>query len=248
MTRVLVVGAASAVAHAVTARLVVDGAEVVGVDLLPDQGGVSHAIVADLADADAADAAVAEALGVLGGLDAAVLGLAVQRGGRLDATGPGTWREVMAGTLDATVNVLRRILPALGEGASVVAIGSVNASLAHPGNAAYAAAKGAVHALFRQAAVEYAPRGIRINVVAPGLIDDQQPSAFTAGYPMGRVVTTGEVAEVVAFLVSAASSGVTGAVIPVDAGLSATSPVAFARESMYLSWQAGDAPLAGEDE
>ncbi|RRD04694.1 SDR family oxidoreductase [Arachnia propionica] len=237
--RVVLAGAASAVGQAVTALLVARGARVAGIDLHPGQGQVERAVVADLRDAVTAGRAVDEAVAALGGVDAAVLGLAVQRGGRLDETTQETWEQVMGGTLDATAHTLRRLVAVMGSGSSVVAISSVNASLAHPGNAAYAAAKGAVNALLRQAAVEYAPRGIRLNVVAPGLIDDRSASPLTAGYPMGRVVTTREVAEVVAFLASPASSGVTGAVIPVDAGLSATSPVAFARESMYRAWQAG---------
>lgn len=240
MRTAVVVGSSSATAQRTIELLAARGVAVTGINLTPvEHPGLAHSLVADMTDPDAATAAIHEASDALGGIDAVVTGLAHQRGGRLDATDDSTWRAVMAGTLDATFHTLRAALPLLQPGGAVVAITSVNVDVSHPGNAAYAAAKGAVTTMVRQAALEYAPLGIRVNAVAPGYIDGHQIADPAAGYPMDRVVTSSEVAEAIVFLASPAASGITGAVLPVDAGLSVASPVAFARESMYRRWREG---------
>lgn len=239
MRNAIVVGSSSATAQRTIELLTARGVTVAGINLTPhEHPGLAHTVVADLSDPDAATAAVRDAAAALGSVDALVTGLAHQRGGRLDATDDATWRAVMAGTLDATFHTIRASLPLLRRGSSIVAITSVNAQVAHPGNAAYAAAKAAVTTLITQAALEYAPAGIRVNAVAPGLIDGGSPES-AAGYPMDRVVTSQEVAEAIVFLASPAASGITGVVLPVDAGLSVASPVAYARESMYRRWRDG---------
>ena len=112
-----------------------------------------------------------------------------------------------------------------------VFISSVNA-LSHFGNPAYAAAKSGINAYARAIAVEYGRRGIRANVVCPGSIrtpawdhriakDTSIPGKLQRLYPLGRIVNATEVAEAVAFLASDRASGITGAVLPVDAGLTA---------------------------
>jgi NAD(P)-dependent dehydrogenase (short-subunit alcohol dehydrogenase family) len=112
-----------------------------------------------------------------------------------------------------------------------VFISSVNA-LSHFGNPAYAAAKSGINAYARAIAVEYGRRGIRANVVCPGSIrtpawdhriakDATIPGKLQRLYPLGRIVNAAEVAEAVAFLASDRASGITGAVLPVDAGLTA---------------------------
>ena len=112
-----------------------------------------------------------------------------------------------------------------------VFISSVNA-LSHFGNPAYAAAKSGINAYARAIAVEYGRRGIRANVVCPGSIrtpawdhriakDASIPGKLQRLYPLGRIVNATEVAEAVAFLASDRASGITGAVLPVDAGLTA---------------------------
>jgi NAD(P)-dependent dehydrogenase (short-subunit alcohol dehydrogenase family) len=120
-------------------------------------------------------------------------------------------------------------------GGAIVALSSVNATLAAPGVAAYAASKGAVEGLVRQLALDQAARGIRVNAVAPGLIDTGQLAGggeAGKGYPRGSAVTADEVAQAVLFLASPSSSGITGVVLPVDAGLGITSPATFLREDL----------------
>jgi NAD(P)-dependent dehydrogenase (short-subunit alcohol dehydrogenase family) len=125
---------------------------------------------------------------------------------------------------------IARAMAARGSG-SIVFVSSVNA-LAHFGNPAYAAAKAGINAYARAVAVEYGRSGVRANVVCPGSIrtpawehrlakNPDIMSKLKALYPLGRIVDAGEVAEAIAFLASDRASGITGAVLPVDAGLTA---------------------------
>ena len=110
----------------------------------------------------------------------------------------------------------------------VVAIGSVAALQASPGNAAYAASKGALTAYCRTLAIESAKRGITVNVIAPGFIDTDMMTPYAAHraamekqIPAGRFAEPAEIAALAAFLMSPAAGYITGTTLPVDGGLTA---------------------------
>ncbi len=110
----------------------------------------------------------------------------------------------------------------------IVAIGSVAALQGHPGSAAYAASKGALLSYARTLAIEIAKRGITVNVVAPGFVDADMMAPY-AGYrggmerqiPAGRFAKPQEIAGLAVFLMSEPAAYITGAVLPVDGGLTA---------------------------
>jgi 3-oxoacyl-[acyl-carrier protein] reductase len=110
----------------------------------------------------------------------------------------------------------------------IIAVGSVLALQSSNGNAAYAASKAALLGYVRTLAIESARRGVTVNYVAPGFVDTEMMSPFAAHraatetrIPAGRFAAPGEVAGVIGFLASPAAGYVTGAVIPVDGGLTA---------------------------
>jgi len=143
---------------------------------------------------------------------------------------PAHWDRVLAVNLRGAFLVLRAALPLmLATGGAIVNTASVAAFQARPGFAAYTASKAAVAMLTRQAALEYAGDGIRVNGVAPGLIDTQLARDLTpairaetaARTPLGRLGTADEVASLMSFLHSGAASYITGQTYLIDGGLCA---------------------------
>jgi NAD(P)-dependent dehydrogenase (short-subunit alcohol dehydrogenase family) len=190
--------------------------------------GSAEARALDVGDAAAVGALVDEVVTRHGRLDCAcncagVTGVRADTGDYPEAV----FRRVLAVNAEGVFACMRAELRAMerrGAGA-IVNIASGAATLGVAGSAAYVASKHAVAGLTRTAAIEYAARGIAVNAVSPGLVltgaVDLDTDRFVAAHPSGRPVAAEEVAAVVAWLLLEAPRQLTGALIPVDGGLTA---------------------------
>ncbi len=229
--RVLVLGAASGIGLRCADALAAAGWHVLGGDMAEIEPGgvVRESAVFDVRDLDAVEAGLAR-LTEDGPLDALVNAAGLARVAPLTEITPRGWQLLVDVNLTGAFNVLRAAIPVMRDGASIVLISSVDSTMPVSGLAHYCASKAGVDALSRSAALELGPRGIRCNVVAPGVVrtplmapylDRPEVSqSFTTRTPMGRLGTPEDIADVVTFLVSPAARWITGARIPVDGGLS----------------------------
>jgi NAD(P)-dependent dehydrogenase (short-subunit alcohol dehydrogenase family) len=235
----LITGGGNGIGAAVAMRLA-PGAVVVVLDrdgeaaervagAIGESGGVAEAAEADVSDAEAVAAVVVGVIGRHGRLDyacnsAGVTGIEAQLADYPERV----FRRVLDVNATGVFACMQAELSAMlrqGSG-SIVNIGSSASGLGVAGHAAYAASKHAVAGLTRTAAVEVAAHNVRVNAVAPGLVDTGMATgvdqaAFAAEHPIGRASTAAEIAEVVAWLLESAPATLTGAVIPVDGGLTA---------------------------
>jgi len=237
MTKVAVVtGAASGIGAATVARLVEDGYNIAGVDLV-ERGASDRAVyvkgnVAEEATWDDVDRVLAERNWEPSVLVVTAAYLAV--GNILDLD-EADWDRTFAVNLKGLIRPVRRLLPGMiarGRG-SIVTVGSIDSYMAEQGLVSYCASKGAILQLTRALALDHARQGIRANCVCPGVTDTPffrrhldsaaDPAKFLRvreeRNPLGRLLDPDEVARTIAFLASDAASGITGAQIVVDAGL-----------------------------
>jgi len=185
----------------------------------------------DATDLDAVDDVVKKSANEFGTVDGLVncVGSIVLKAAH--QTSGEEWRNVLAANLDSAFAVVRAGAKAMRKsGGSIVLMSSAAARVGLPSHEAIAAAKAGVIGLGRSAAATYASKGIRVNIVAPGLVDTPMAAGITgnplmlkaseAMHPLGRIGRPEEVADVIAWLVAGESTWVTGQVIGVDGGLS----------------------------
>ena len=236
---VVVTGIGSGIGRATALRLADDGATVYGIDVKgaketaedPAAGGRIVGVEMDATEAQAWKSLVDDVLAERGRIDSLVLvhGVTARQLDTVTDQTEEEWDFVLDVNLKGCWLGMRAVLPSMlaNGGGSIVATTSGAAIGGINGLAAYASSKGGLISLIRQAAVDYAPAGVRINGVAPGIIDTPMvaavPPEFAASVvkqtPLGRLGTPADVAGVIAFLISADAAFLTGKIIEVDGGL-----------------------------
>lgn len=241
--RVILTGAAGGIGRAIVEALAATGCAVAGCDApgmpLVDVAGVTATASFDVRDRAAVRTGVSEAIGALGGCDAVVANAGiVDTIHRAERFSEEDWRQDLETNLYGAFHVAQAAFDALVESGDgrIVLISSVAAETGIPGQVAYGASKAGLVGLARTLAAEWAPRGIRCNVIMPGFIATPKVLAMpegvrkgvTAGIPLGRFGATEELAGAVSFLLSPAAAYITGAVLRVDGGFG-LSPTALTR-------------------
>ena len=244
----LVTGASRGIGRAIASALAEAGAHVLVhygrsrqeaeslVACLHSKGGRADAIGADLLAPDGATLLAKQVRSILVGnrLDVLVLNAGISKAARIADYTVEDFDNLFAINVRSPFFLVQQLLPVLVEGSNVIVISSAQArtvagkpGLENPSLLAYASTKGAVETLVKNWAAILGPRGIRVNAVAPGVIDTDM-SNFTKT-EAGREVALGmqalkrigkpeDIADVVAFVASDAARWITGASIPVDGG------------------------------
>jgi NAD(P)-dependent dehydrogenase (short-subunit alcohol dehydrogenase family) len=236
----LVTGASEGIGFSIAERLIAEGATVAMVarrrDVLDAAaarlGPQAYPLVCDVTRTDALDGMFAEARERLGGLDALVTNAGMAGGGALADYTEEVFDKLIGLNLRSVFFTAQRALPLLRPSASIVLIGSIAAKIVVPGGSAYAASKAALSAFARCWAEELAPRGIRVNVLAPGYTETPLFARITETHEaaarfeqmvtqrtsLKRLGRPEEVAAAAAFLCSEDASYMTGGTIFVGGG------------------------------
>jgi len=236
----LVTGASRGMGRATALALAAAGARVIVhygrnaaeakavVDQIRAEGGQADMVAADLAAPDGAHVLAAEVRNLAGGkLDILVANAGISSAATIETLSVKEFDSLFAVNVRAPYFLVQQLLPIMREGGSIVFVSSLGARAAVGTLAAYASTKGAINTLVKYLAAALGPRGIRVNAVAPGVIDTDM-SNFTkteAGratvmgmQSLKRIGRPDDVASVIEFLASDASRWITGDVIAVDGG------------------------------
>ena len=241
MKTAIVTGASSGIGRGAAVRLVRDGWRVLGVGrdapalaaLQSEIGAAFVPLTADVTAADAPAAIVRHAIDGGHALCGLVQAAGVIASGGVDVTTDDAWDAMFAVNVRAPFRLLRESAAHLIEArGSVVNVSSVTGLRAFPGLASYCSSKAALDHLTRSAALDFAPKGVRVNAVNPGVVvtnlhrrggmDESRYAAFLAHaketHPLGRPGRPEEIADLIAFLLSDQAGWITGETIAIDGG------------------------------
>lgn len=243
---VVITGAADGIGRTTAGRFASMGARVVIADIdeakgraaadeLTSQGFSARFVAADVSETGSVAALFERVVEAHGGVDVLVNNAAVALPGSVTGIEEEVWQRVLNTNLTGAWRAMRSALPHMvrRSGGAIVNISSMQAHRGFLGWAAYAAAKGGLEALTRQAAVEYAGDGIRINAVAPGTImtpmnerifrEAEDPQAlvdtWNSLHALGRFGQPEEVADAIVFLAGDGASFITGETLRVEGGM-----------------------------
>lgn len=238
MAVAIVTGAGSGIGAATARALAFRGDDVVCADVVLDAATrtadtltSAMAVKVDVSSGASCDEMVAKTVERFGRVDTVVTCAGVEKHGAGHEFSEEDFDRIIAVNLKGTWLSARSAVNAMirgGHGGTVVMIGSINSVVGNPGASAYCASKGGVLMLGKTLALDWAPFGIRVNIVGPGVVDTPMSARSLADpekrarmmdrTPLGRPAPPEEIASVIAFLTSSASAFMTGAYIPVDGG------------------------------
>ena len=243
--RSIVTGAGSGIGRAIALRFAAEGARVVISDVdeeaaarvAAETGGETLVRKTDVTSTSEVETLVQTSVEEWGGLDVMVNNAGIGVAGTTTVTTEEDYERVMDVCLRGTFLGMKHAIPAIrdSEGGSVINMSSVAALVGIADRAVYSAAKGAILAITRAAAIDHVEEGVRVNCIAPGTVDTPWIGRITAGYddpeearrnmqarqPHGRLVTPEEIAAMAAYLASDESASVIGACMVVDGGVTA---------------------------
>ncbi len=240
----IITGAGSGIGRGGAFRFAAEGAQVVVADVRPadsvaaeitERGGRTVSIQVDVADPGSVNAMVANVLGRFGRIDILWSNAGVQVNKPVETTTDEEFDRLMNVNFRGFFNCVRAVVPHMirqGSGA-ILSTCSIDALIGEKNIAVYSASKGAILAMTRAMAADYAQHGIRVNTISPGWIDtpindpfflnDPAAKALAASYqPVGRLGLPADIAGAATFLCSDDAGFVTGANLVVDGGISAT--------------------------
>lgn len=237
---VVVTGGSRGLGRAIALEAAAEGARVIvgyrrrereASEVAREAGSGATAMALDVRDPASVESFFARVMGEHGRVDGLVTSAGIVSDGWLATTPIELWDEVIGTNLRGTMLTIRGVLRSMmsEKQGSIVALASVAALRANPGQASYAASKGGIVALVSTLAAEVGRHGIRVNAIAPGLFDAGMVKATPPAHrekmreriPLGRLGDARELARAAMFLLSDDASYVTGQTLVVDGGLSA---------------------------
>lgn len=245
---VIVTGASSGIGRASCVKFVANGAQVVAVgrneeelialrEEVADQPGNLKIVVADVRENKQLERLISKSVELFGKIDVLVNAAGIIANGSIENTALEDWDTMFDINLRSVFFLMQKCLPHLEQTrGNIVNVSSVTGTRAFPGVLAYCVSKAGVDQLTRCAALELAPKGIRVNAVNPGVVvtnlhkrsgmDEEKYQAFlkhsAATHPLGRPGEAKEVAELIYFLASDKAAWITGATYEIDGGRAQT--------------------------